>query len=382
MAVTTDGVVRGESPVECVIRRGWAWGELLGTIKDALWFSPLKWPVSILGQPGAAGAAPYSEYAFLRSGDVLRRLRFVVDVGVPSWPGRAPKWLPPPLSTLFFHRSEELERVGEDPSGTFAGEEWFFINGILTNKDMARLNADNLVHLFHRPVRVLWNSTDGPIVDLAECAVEKLGAQAEDVVSAFHSILDALVDANKQRIVVICHSQGTLIAAVVLRLLKCVYLRTMAGVPGEFTDADRKAIYDQAAAEGLEIQPHRLRPVGPDRLETLELYCFANCATLMKHVDRARELPRIESYGNEHDLVARLGMLAPHPSERHIEIDGPQFRHDGAWGHLLNAHYLRDIEQAQPPASEPSAAPYIPIGATADAIPTLFAYLWGAQPIG
>jgi hypothetical protein len=56
------------------------------------------------------------------------------------------------------------------------------------------------------------------------------------------------------------------------------------------------------------------------------VYCFANCATVMRYVDPRRRLPRIESFGNEHDLVAGLGMLAPDPLGEAVAIDGPLWR--------------------------------------------------------
>ena len=79
-------------------------------------------------------------------------------------------------------------------------------------------------------------------------------------------------------------------------------------------------------------------------LAKLEIYCFANCAREMTYFDEAARIPWIESFGNEHDLVARLGMLAPHPEEWQITIDGPRYLHKDSWGHLLNAHYLYYID--------------------------------------
>ena len=109
----------------------------------------------------------------------------------------------------------------------------------------------------------------------------------------------------------------------------------------------------------------------------------------MSYPDTARALPRIESYGNEHDLVARLGMLAPDPHECDIQIVGPRFVHRGAWGHLLNAHYLIDIDKAQRRRANRQnapvgAAPYALIEGTAPAgtIPHLFRYLNGRGAIG
>ena len=367
-----DGTLRHEPGV---------W-ELLGSVVDAVRFCPLAWPRSVLGTLRSMKPVRFSEYELF-----WQLALFLADVLVPSLPIDPPAWVRPPFSRLFFHRSGELRPpAGSPPTEGVDGEQWFFINGILTNTDVARLNAAYLVDLFHRPIRILWNSTDGFIVDLAECASEKLGARDADVDMAFHPVLDAIADPKKKRVVVIAHSQGTLITAVVLRLIKAVYRRTMTGTPGQLSSADREAIRRRAADQGLTVRPGLLKPVRAKDLATLEVYCFANCATEMKYIDEDLSLPRIESFGNEHDLVARLGMLAPDPDKRHIEISGAGFRHDGAWGHLLNAHYLIDIDRAQRrrlQAVTPKAEPYVLIEGSAPpgTVPRLFDYLNGAGVI-
>ena len=58
-------------------------------------------------------------------------------------------------------------------------------------------------------------------------------------------------------------------------------------------------------------------------------------------------VPHIEHFANDHDLVAWLGMLAPDPAKHKIRIDGPMFVRPDGWGHLLNQHYLFDIERHQ-----------------------------------
>jgi hypothetical protein len=120
-------------------------------------------------------------------------------------------------------------------------------------------------------------------------------------------------------------------------------------------------------------------------LARLEIYCFANCATEMRYVDPEAKLPWIESFGNEHDLVARLGMLAPHLAAEEISIDGPRWVHRGSWGHLLNLHYLRHIDLAQGGSAHPgpltdTADPYEPMGANVAPTPRLFAYINGGEP--
>jgi hypothetical protein len=377
-----------ESPEHWTLRHTPELGDLIGSVTAAAWFNPLEWPKSVLGDLRSMGKAQYSEYELLWSGNIPRLARYLADILVPSVPGRAPRWVRPPLSSLLFHRSHELKDAGKAHAQPFTGESWFFINGILTNQAVARMNADYLVHLFHRPINVLWNSTDGIGADLLECTTEELGATGEDVDSAFHPLLDAISSPENERVVLISHSQGTLITAVVLRLIGGVYRHTMKGSRRDLSQSDREAIRRHAAEEGLTVDPGRLEPVTPTELSKLEVYCFANCASEMSYLDPKRRLPKIESYGNEHDLVARLGMLAPDPRQRDIHIAGPRFRHDGAWGHLLNAHYLRAIDETHNQPSnagdaQNDAAPYVPIQGTAraGAVPSLFRYLGGAGAI-
>jgi len=375
-----------ESAEDWTIRHEREWAELIGSVKDAGWFSPLDWPRSVLGNLSSFRPAPNSEYNLLWSANIHRLTRYLGDVLVPSVPVRAPSWLHAPVSSLFFHRSRELKDAGRAPPAPF--EQWFFINGILANQDVALMNASYLADLFGRPITALWNSTDGAGIDLVECTTEKLGATSEDVDRDFHLLLDAIAHPANRRVVVISHSQGTLITAVLLRLIGGVYRHTMTGRERNLSASDRESIRRHAAAHGLEIKPERLKPVTPTELGKLEVYCFANCASQMNYVDPDLALPKIESFGNEHDLVARLGMLAPHPNERKIEIAGPRFRHNGAWGHLLNAHYLINIDRAQRQRTQagdapPGTAPYVLIKGTAPAgtVPRLFHYLDGGGAI-
>jgi hypothetical protein len=90
-------------------------------------------------------------------------------------------------------------------------------------------------------------------------------------------------------------------------------------------------------------QPRLRHDLQREHLGKLELYCFANCATSMEPFVRlqspTRVAPWIESYGNENDLVAKLGLLAPPHGIGRTRIAGDRYRFPGAWGHLFNAHY-------------------------------------------
>ncbi len=359
----------------------------LGGIAEALAIAPTSWVPSVLGLPSSWGSVPYSEYELVWSGNAQRLAGYLLDIGVPSVPGRAPRWVPRRLASLLWH---PLRVVAPTPKRSQAAEHpheaWFFINGILTDDAVARLNGAYLTHLFGRPVTLLENLTDSAPVDLLECAIERFGASSEHVHAAFVRLMTALKDPTKRRVIVVCHSQGTLITAVLLELLGHVHEHTKAN---RLSGAHADAIHAKAHAEGVRVRRDEIKPLSARELGKLELYCFANCASHMRYVRTAsgKRLPWIESYGNEHDIVARLGMLAPSPAKREIAIDGPRYEHSGAWGHLLNIHYLRAIEQAQlvegqPVAGSEPGAPYRLINAAEfpeAAAPRLFSYLGGAN---
>ena len=259
----------------------------------------------------------------------------------------------------------------------------------MTNAAIADLNGAYLAELFHRPITLVENSTDGLLEDLVECAREKsFGRISEATDSAFPAIYDALKDPDKERVVVVAHSQGTIIAAAALRFMQLVYRNGQRRPP---ILSDPKAACATARDAGMKLLPTDFEPLERSELSKLEVYCFANCATQMHYVDATagRRLPWIESYGNEFDIVARLGMLAPHAGERAISIDGPLYQHDGAWGHLLNRHYLRAIDRGQRtghkhgPAHE-SAAPYVllnPDDFPEERQPRIYRYINGGSPV-
>ena len=78
---------------------------------------------------------------------------------------------------------------------------------------------------------------------------------------------------------------------------------------------------------------------------------IATCANQMRYIRPATvdeaPLPWIEHFGNQQDIVARLGMLAPRAAHWGIQIDGPIYVQSGAWGHLLTEHHLFAIERRQ-----------------------------------
>ena len=339
---------------------------LIGTAIEASELNPLRDLASILG-PVRTWFSPfarngYSEFKIIDLWRLRRTAKYLVNVLIPSIPLNPPPFGPTLLNNIFWHPTVVLQRPDHNGRYTsFPEDAWFYVNGVMTNDSVAQLNAAYLASLFHRPLTLIQNATDSLWIDLLECLLGRdwefeqtfdWWDMTEPAIKAFPPIYEALTNPQKKKVVVVAHSQGTIIMAYVLRLLKGQWpatnglhgkkSRVVAVEPEQvYTPAEPVFVYPNQAP----LKPSDFRPLTTEELAKLEIYCFANCARQMTYFDKAARVPWLESFGNEHDFVARLGMLAPHPEERQIVIDGPRYRHKDAWGHLLNAHYLYDIDQ-------------------------------------
>lgn len=354
---------------------------LIGTLIDASEPNPLLNLPSIFG-PVSTWFSPlarnqYSEFKILDLWRLGRAVKYLFNTLIPSIPVDPPPFGPPLLNNIFWRPTVILQRPDHNGSYTsFLGESWFFINGIMTNDSVAQLNAAYLANLFHRPITLIQNSTDSCWIDLFECLLGRdwefeevfnKWDMTEPVVKAFPPIYEALTNPHKTKVVVIAHSQGTIIMDYVLRLLKDQWpakskqvkllhpkqSRIVAVEPEQaYTPATPVFVYPNQAP----LKQSNFRPVTPQELAKLEIYCFANCAKSMTYADPETRIPWIESYGNKHDYVARLGMLAPHlipdpiktqavDTLHDITIDGLRYLHKRTWGHFLNAHYLYYIDK-------------------------------------
>ncbi len=370
--------------------------ELVGTVLDAARISPPALVSSVLGPPWTwiPPHERYSEFKILDLWRLRRTVRFLINAGVPSLPMAPPSLGPPLLDNLFWHPTRVLQRPDHNGCCTsFPDEQWFFVNGILTDDNVAQINAACLADLFHRPITLIQNSTDAILIDLLQCALGRsLHDSTEPLKVAFPAIYDALVDPHKRRVVVVCHSQGTIIMANVLRwLYRLVDRHRALHRPRPTATASTGFAPPEPVFPDLgPLDLDDFEPLDPADLGKLEVYAFATCAQRMGFYGGprrgARRLPWIEHYGNTNDIVARLGMLAPRAERRQISIEGPRFERPGAWGHLLNAHYLTPIRECQKRGhrrgGSGSADPFVLVDADDDrsAIPRLFAYLNGGTP--
>ncbi len=343
-------------PVEDTIR-------LFDIARDALKLWPPFHIASLLGWPNTwyPSDASFSEYRILSPWHLWRSLHYLATVTVPAIPHRPPSLGPPAINRFFWRPTTILQRPDHNGSyTTFPEEAWIFINGIVTNDEVAQMNAAYLSYLFHRPLTLVQNASDSLLLDLLECAAGKEWHKPREAgTKAFPVVYDALKDPHKERVVLIAHSQGTIITTVLLDLLaKKGPQPAPTAIPGF---APPEPIY--ANDEKLDLDD--FEPLTEQELAKLEVYCFANCANTLRYILPAAEthgpVPWIESYGNEHDIVARLGMLAPHGTAYGVHIDGPRYMKTGGWGHFLNAHYLVDIERSVRPAGrQPVSGRYGP----------------------
>lgn len=303
-----------------------SFGQLVKAGLDAARMRPSRVATSVLGD-ACSLLPPYgahSEYRHIVYAGPVSTATWLLDVGTPSLPLATPGWAPSLLDFLFWHPST-LERVPDrfDHPASFPDEAWFFINGIMTNESLARVNGRHLARVFGRPMTVIHNATSGLVVDLAECVVGKAYfATTEAAKTALPPIHAALTDPSITRVVVLAHSQGTIIAANVLERIGQLH--------------DKQVPPPGSSRYGLSA-------LDDEHIAKLEIYAFANCATRMPYVDPVRHTPWIESYGNEWDVVARLGMLAPDKGGTGVQISGPLYQRPGEVGHLLGEHYVDQL---------------------------------------
>lgn len=326
-----------------------------------------------------------SEFTIIDWQRAIPTLQYLTSAVMPSLRRQPPEILEHLLPRLVIETLFRQTRVyGHDSSGddSFPRERWFFINGIATNRAVADLNARLLFRLFGRPITVIQNTTNSVGLDLVECAVGKefktepdlddSGTFTEPALVATNTVLEAVNQGTVDKVVVVAHSQGTIIVANVLRAIAKVLgeaggektakisssrLRRIARevVDGLTVDASERSqrSKSQLVANLTVFLEQRPEPLA--KLAKLEIYTFANCADKMKHVATSgdRVLPYLEHFANERDFVARLGVLSPCTRwPKLIDIDGPLFLRRGrgwlkrgAWGHLLNEHYLLQIEE-------------------------------------
>ena len=367
---------------------------------------------SVFGSPGnwLPPHRRFSEYNIINPWRLMTTARFLMDITIPSSAVTTPGWartlFPDVINRRFWHPTSFFRQPDEYGGfSSFPNEHWFFINGIATNEDVSAFNAAYLAHLFHRPVTVVQNATNSWPVDLFECVIGKgfkndpdsadRKTMTEPAWRATAAILEALNAGQTQRVIVIAHSQGTIIAANVLRAVAKALQSKLTQQKNPrwhgFTNqlmgtvkTETQKILRNNLAHSLSVFAGGGIVQAQEKLRKLEIYTFANCADKMRYVYPSRQLPYMEHFANEFDVVARLGVLSPlrRGPKALIEIDGPVFEQKGGWGHLLNEHYLAPIDDHLYPVNSKYRRPDNPYagGSQRPQKPRLYEYFHGKQP--
>jgi len=232
-------------------------------------------------------------------------IAMISSIFIPTLPIYCPDWMPTIIkNTVFGGNSYFIE--DNTFNENLDTECILFVNGILTNKEIIYQNINLLKKIFNRPVHAVFNNTDSLIMDLIECMI---GKQTNDLTEASFvtlSVISKLVlNPNIKKLIIICHSQGTIIMAQVLTNLSRFGL-------------DKEYI-----------------------LKKMEIYAFANCSTKMKYI--VNNYPYMEHLANENDIIAKMGGNC-HPDIEHlIDIDGKRIINPTGMGHLFNSHYLHNL---------------------------------------
>lgn len=227
---------------------------------------------------------------------------------------------------FFWNRlfNKEVETIAPEDYGitgnNFKNEKWIYINGISTSKNDAINHGKEMYEMFGRPVNVIWNPTNGIIVDLIECIAGKVGLlqygkiKEEDTLREF--LEESLREARKgkiEKVVLLSHSQGTI-----------------------FTGKTIKALAKDAETELL-------------MQKFLDVYIFAGCA----HQMLGEDVRYLENISNRGDFVACIGHVCPAPIqkiwyntqwENVVYSNATDVIEDGNWGHDLPSSYLAPMK--------------------------------------
>lgn len=183
--------------------------------------------------------------------------------------------------------------------GVDVDEDWYFVNGIMTTKRIAIMNASYLSRIFKRPINIIYNPSRGLSRDLGECILGRTFNKHSNT-----AFIGAQLLADKlrrgRRVVLIGHSQGGIISS------------NIVGILHEF---------------GIKAE----------QLKLLEVYTFAGAQDELEG-----PLGVSEHFANEKDYVARIGVM-----RRDQHVHGETHVREDAVGHLLNEHYLHAFTEGR-----------------------------------
>ncbi|KAI9881295.1 MAG: hypothetical protein M1830_005581 [Pleopsidium flavum] len=203
-------------------------------------------------------------------------------------------------------------------------ERWIFVNGCITGHVGLQNNCNRLARTFGRPVIGIHNQSFGLIVDLMECLLQRcLSYNTMDCRVAYDYVKACLADPTVSKVVLIGHSQGGIIASMVLDKL-------FGDLPMD--SISKLEVYTFGSAASHFNNPMRtLRPTGAAANKGVRFEVSERC------------VPHIEHYCNERDMITRWGVLYNTREILDNRYCGEIFVRMGASGHMFNQHYLNPM---------------------------------------
>ncbi|RIB18654.1 hypothetical protein C2G38_1966498 [Gigaspora rosea] len=192
-------------------------------------------------------------------------------------------------------------QIGDDKTN----EKWFFINGVAVDYGWLDENCKYIEKRFNKGVTGILNSSYGIFWDTMETIlVRSFDIDVIAVRFATENILPVLKDEKIETVRLIAHSEGAVMANLIMRKL---YIEL--------------SITNEV-----------------DFLKKLEVYTFANASR--EFINPNNLVRRIEHYANKRDPIAMVGVLSNIDNKQRFqgEIFVNELRNDGK-GHLLNTFY-------------------------------------------
>ncbi|KAL8861605.1 MAG: hypothetical protein Q9178_002130 [Gyalolechia marmorata] len=198
-------------------------------------------------------------------------------------------------------------------------ERWLFINGIGTASSGLQANIDRLSHLFGRQVLGIHNQSYGIIVDVVECLLQRcMDYKTLDVRVACEVVKECLVDEEVKKVVLVAHSQGGIIASMIVDALFMELSGSQMGKLEIYTFGSAASHFHNSPASSLDASS-------------------SPCPS------PSNTIPHIEHYANEYDMVPRWGILYAISKLLNNRYAGKVFIREGASGHMFVDHYLDPI---------------------------------------
>jgi len=219
-------------------------------------------------------------------------------------PFHRPSYLPDVIGDLLFGDNSRYISCDEDESSSTSC--CLYINGMMmTDLETIKNHKKQLKTKFPLlpSIDYFYNASDSFFTDLYECILNKQTTRHSEASYKFFTlVVRKLVDPRMKKVVLIAHSQGTIVVSTVLAKLKEL---------------------------GLDKECY---------MNKLEVYLFSNCASKTKYVLPDKKLPYIENISNQHDFVSRFGMLSS--QQELVDIDGEMIIMKDKYGHLFGRNYL------------------------------------------